>query len=113
MQAFPIYAMSCFLLPQLFCDDMHKLADFWWNSSHGERKIRWISWDKLCNLEYEVSVPLRFNLELLARQGCMLVTHPETLSSQLLKANFPQFSFFILLIILIPLSFGKVNVQLR
>lgn len=49
VQAILLYTTSCFLLRKGFCDDLHKLmADFWWNSANGDRKIHWMSWKKLC-----------------------------------------------------------------
>ncbi|XP_062012636.1 uncharacterized protein LOC133729168 [Rosa rugosa] len=48
-QALPSYAMSCFLLPKTFYDTLHQKCDkFWWGSKGDQRKIHWLSWDKLC-----------------------------------------------------------------
>ena len=48
-QAIPTYAMSCFKIPDSFCEEMTSLMrNFWWGQQKEERKMAWISWDKLC-----------------------------------------------------------------
>ena len=48
-QAIPTYAMSCFKIPDKLCDEMTSLMrNFWWEQQRDERKMAWISWDKLC-----------------------------------------------------------------
>lgn len=38
------YLMSCFLLPNQFCDELNRLiAHFWWSNTEGHQKIHWIS----------------------------------------------------------------------
>ncbi|KAA3466274.1 reverse transcriptase [Gossypium australe] len=42
LQAIPTYAMSCFLLPKGFCDELEKtIARFWWQKSFGRKGIHW------------------------------------------------------------------------
>lgn len=46
-QAIPTYSMSCIRLPKALCNDLSRLmANFWWGSSPGSRKIHWLSWEK-------------------------------------------------------------------
>lgn len=48
-QALPSYAMSCFLLPKQFCEDLHQMcAKFWWGSKAENKKIHWMSRKRLC-----------------------------------------------------------------
>ncbi|XP_024177965.2 uncharacterized protein LOC112183883 [Rosa chinensis] len=98
-QALPSYAMSCFLLPKGFCDDLHQMcARFWWGSKSNERKIHWKSWERLCRSKEEGGMGFRdlhaHNLALLAKQGWRLLRNPGTLVSRLFKAiYFPDSSF--------------------
>ncbi|XP_024172251.1 uncharacterized protein LOC112178325 [Rosa chinensis] len=98
-QALPSYAMSCFLLPNNFCDDLHQMcAKFWWGSKPNERKIHWMSWERLCRSKEEGGMGFRdlhaHNLALLAKQGWRLIRYPGSLVSRLFKARyFPHSSF--------------------
>ena len=43
-QAIPTYTMSCFKIPDSFCDEMTSLIrNFWWGQCKEERKMAWIS----------------------------------------------------------------------
>lgn len=47
-QATLTYMMSCFLLPELLCNDLNSLArNFWWGLKENEREVAWVSWEKL------------------------------------------------------------------
>ena len=40
--------MSCFKLSDSLCDDlMGMIRNFWWRQKE-ERKITWLSWEKMC-----------------------------------------------------------------
>lgn len=46
----PTYMMSCFKLPDTFCDDLSRMmAHFWWGQKEDERKIYSVNWDKCCS----------------------------------------------------------------
>ena len=48
-QVIPTYTISCFKLPDAFCDELTILIrNFWWGQEEDERKIAWPSWEKLC-----------------------------------------------------------------
>ena len=48
-QAIPTYTMSCFKIPDSLCDEMTSIIrNFWWGQCKEERKMAWISWEKLC-----------------------------------------------------------------
>ncbi|KAM5560293.1 hypothetical protein ABKV19_021457 [Rosa sericea] len=98
-QAIPSYVMSCFELPKHLCNEMQQLmARFWWGGSEGEKKIHWVSWEKLCRPKVEGGMGFRnmhcFNLALLAKQGWRLIQKPNSLIARVLKAKyFPHCSF--------------------
>ena len=47
--AIPIYSLACFKLPESLLDDLHRMmTSFWWGQRNRERKMAWISWDKMC-----------------------------------------------------------------
>ena len=73
-QATPTYIMSCFKLPDSLCSDLNSLMGrFWWGHKANERKLAWLSWEKLCRPKLEGGMGFRdlkaFNLALLAKQG--------------------------------------------
>lgn len=48
-QAIPTYMMSIFRIPEGLIDDINSmLARFWWGSNGTQRKMHWLSWEKLC-----------------------------------------------------------------
>ena len=71
---------------------------FWWGERSGERKIHWVSKDKLIRPKHEGGMGFRdlqlFNRALLARQGWRLLQHPQSLIFRFLKAKyFPHSPF--------------------
>ncbi|KAG2675590.1 hypothetical protein I3760_12G011500 [Carya illinoinensis] len=75
------------------------MARFWWGQRGTERKIHWLSWERLCQRKNQGGLGFRnlhhFNLALLAKQGWRLFQNEHSLRHQLLKAKyFPQSSFF-------------------
>ena len=98
-QAIPTYTMSCFRLPDSLCEELTSMIrKFWWGQQKEEKRIAWLSWEKLCvpkscggmgfkQLKY-------FNMALLAKQGWRLQTNPNSLVYRVLKARyFPQCEF--------------------
>ena len=48
-QAILTYTMSCFKIPNSLCDDLTSLiCNFLWGQKKDEKKMAWISWEKLC-----------------------------------------------------------------
>ena len=48
-QAVPFYTMSCFLLPKKLCEELiGMIRQFWWGQVKNEKKLAWLSWDKMC-----------------------------------------------------------------
>lgn len=73
IQAIPTYTMSCFKLPKGLINEIESLIQkFWWGYRGEQRKIHWVSWDKLCLLKNEGGMGFRefskFNDSLLAKQ---------------------------------------------
>ena len=65
--------MSCFKIYDSLCDDLaNMIRNFWWEKKE-ERKMAWLSWEKMCvpeswgGLGFKLLKP--FNLALLAKQG--------------------------------------------
>lgn len=73
-QATPTYMMSYFKLPDLLCSDLNSMVrNFWWGQKENERKMAWVSWEKLCNPKSKGGMGFKdlkaFNLAQLAKQG--------------------------------------------
>jgi hypothetical protein len=48
-QAMPTYAMSCFDLTKTLCDEIGRMvARYWLANMDNERKMHWVSWEKMC-----------------------------------------------------------------
>jgi len=49
IEAISIYTMSCFKLPKGLTKEIETLIrKFWWGYRGEQRKIHWVSWEKLC-----------------------------------------------------------------
>jgi len=92
-QAIPSYAMSCFDLTKTLCDDIGSMIGrFWWAQQENEHKMHWLSKETLCTRKENGALGFRdlhlFNLAMLARQGWRLLTNPESLCAQVLRAKY-------------------------
>ena len=49
------------------------IRNFWWGQKQDEKKMAWLSWDKLCSPKADGGLGFKklkeFNLSLLAKQG--------------------------------------------
>ena len=73
-------------------------ARFWWGQVGNERKIHWLSWDKLARPKIEGGMGFKdrhkFNLAMLAKQGWRLMQDQDSLLFHCLKARyFPRSHF--------------------
>ena len=98
-QAIPTYTMSCFKLLDALCEELTSMVrNFWWGQKVNEKKIAWLSWEKLCEPKCIGGMGFKklqqFNLALLAKQGWRLQTNQNSLVYQVLKAKyFPRCDF--------------------
>ena len=68
----PFYTMSCFKLPNRLCEEMTGMVrQFWWGQVKNEKKVVWMSWERMCLPKEKVGMGFRdlksFNLVLLAK----------------------------------------------
>jgi hypothetical protein len=85
--------MGVFKLPDGMCEDLTQLIrKFWWGEEGGQRKVRWIAWEKLLLPKGQGGLSFRdmklFNQALLARQAWRLIQFPDSLCVRLLKAKY-------------------------
>lgn len=98
-QAMPTYTMSCFKIPDTLCKELNSMiSNFWWGQKEKERKMAWVSWEKLCAVKTEGGMGFRdlkaFNLMLLAKQGWRIQRNPSSLVHRVLNEKyFPKCMF--------------------
>ncbi|XP_075659071.1 uncharacterized protein LOC142628931 [Castanea sativa] len=98
-QSISMYTIGIFQLPIKLCEELQSMcARYWWGQIGNERKIHWLSWDKLSRPKSEGEMGFKnlrqFNLAMLAKQGCRLMQDQETLVFKCLKARyFPRCHF--------------------
>nr|XP_027065280.1 uncharacterized protein LOC113691366 [Coffea arabica] len=98
--AMPTYTMSCFQLPSKLCKEISSLmANYWWGEANGKNKIHWCAWKKLTRNKYMGGLGFKdlmaYNTALLGKQVWRMLTQPNLLVSQVMKAKyFPRSSIF-------------------
>lgn len=88
-QAVPSYAMSCFLLLKMLCQELERMMNsFWWGSNEASRKgIRWLSWtNNLGGLGFKDL--FGFNLALLGKLCRNFLNNPNSLIAKVFKARY-------------------------
>lgn len=88
-----MYTMSVFKLSDTFCKKLNSMmGNFWWGQKEKERKLAWISWEKLCISKTEGGMGFRdlkaFNLALLAKQGWRIQKNTSSLVHRVYKAKY-------------------------
>ena len=73
-----------------FCKKVNSLiANFWWGGCPDNRKVHWVSWDKLTQPKDRGGISFKdmvsFNLALLAKQTWRMMENPSTLSYRVMK----------------------------
>ena len=99
-QATPTYTMSCFKIPDTLCQELNSMVrNFWWGQKENERKMAWVSWEKICQRKAEGGLGFRdlkaFNLALLAKQGWRIIQNPDSLFHRVLKAKYFKSTSFL------------------
>jgi hypothetical protein len=74
LQAVPAYPMSCFQFTKKQCKKISGVSsNFWWGTKDGQRKVHWISWDKMCISKDQGGLGFHdfecFNKAFLTKQG--------------------------------------------
>ncbi|XP_058776202.1 uncharacterized protein LOC131650515 [Vicia villosa] len=92
-QAIPTYIMSCYKLPETTCHEIETLlAKFWWGSRDGERKVHWLSWEKLARAKGVGGLGFRgvsgFNTSLLGKHYWRLMCDDQSLVSRVFKGRY-------------------------
>ena len=92
-QAVPTYTMNCFLIPKGLCDEIEgMIRNFWWGQRKEEKKIAWVSWEKMCKAKSNGGMGFHnfqaFNLAMLAKQGWRLLSNPDYLCAKILRARY-------------------------
>jgi hypothetical protein len=92
-QAIPTFAMSCFDLTKVLCDEIGMMiCRYWWAQQDKENKMHWLSWETLTKPKNEGGLGFRdlygFNMAMLARQGWRMLTNPDSLCARVLKARY-------------------------
>jgi hypothetical protein len=92
-QAIPAYAMSVFNIPKNICKAIcNAIAKFWWGGSSTQRKMHWMAWWKMCIPKNEGGMGFRdlhcFNQAMLAKQCWRLLSDPDSLCAQILRAKY-------------------------
>lgn len=92
-QTIPIYAMSCFKLPTVFCEDVERIIrNFWWGTSNSARGIPWKPWKDLCRPKSEGGLGFRdlalFHSALLSKQLWRIHCFPNSLLARCLKPRY-------------------------
>jgi hypothetical protein len=92
-QALPTYVMSVFKIPFGLCNALQTYTrSFWWSSERGKHKVQWIPWEVLIKSKSYGGLGFKdmrlFSQALLAHQAMLLITYPNSLCSQVLKAKY-------------------------
>lgn len=100
LSAIPSFAMTCFELPLSLCKRIESvLIRFWWDEKDGERKICWISWDKITQPKSLGGLGFRdirdFNHALLAKIAWRILTAPDCLLARILLGKYCHKSSFL------------------
>lgn len=99
IQSIPTYMMSLFSIPEGILNEINSMcARFWWGSRGTERKMHWISWEKLCLPKSHGGLGFRelkvFNQALLAKKGWRLLCDTSSLVHRVMSARYyPHDSF--------------------
>ncbi|XP_010682933.1 uncharacterized protein LOC104897695 [Beta vulgaris subsp. vulgaris] len=99
IQSIPTYMMSLFAIPDCILSEINAMcARFWWGSRGTERRMHWLSWEKMCLPKAYGGMGFRdlkvFNQALLAKQGWRLLCHNGSMAHAVFNARYyPRSNF--------------------
>lgn len=93
VMALPVYAMSCFRIPNTILDEISRMISrFWWNADEDHRKIHWVGWQEMTKTMEKGGLGFKefraFNNALLAKQLWRVETAPTQLISRVMRAKY-------------------------
>ncbi|XP_057248296.1 putative ribonuclease H protein At1g65750 [Beta vulgaris subsp. vulgaris] len=93
IQALPTYLMGVYKLPVAVIQEIHSaMARFWWGGKGDERKMHWLSWEKMCKPKCMGGMGFKdlavFNDALLGKQVWRLLHNKESLLSRVMSAKY-------------------------
>lgn len=99
-QTVPNFWMSLMLIPLKVCDGIQKKINaFWWGKNNSNGGIRWLSWDKLCQVKEAGGLGFKklreFNIAMLEKQAWRLVNNCNPVVTALMKARYYPNSEFL------------------
>lgn len=92
-QSIPNFWMNLLLIPGEICEKIkRRMNAFWWGNKGASRGIRWMAWDKLCEVKEERGLGFKklrdFNVAMLAKQAWRLVNNANPVVTKLMQAKY-------------------------
>ncbi|KAL8107899.1 hypothetical protein AgCh_024343 [Apium graveolens] len=98
-QSISNFWMNLMLIPNEVCYTIQRqMNSFWWGGGNNSKGIRWMSWERLCNVKEAGGLGFKdlrsFNVAMLAKQGWRLLNNENPRVTNILKARyFPNTDF--------------------
>lgn len=92
-QTIPNFWMNLLLIPLDVCDAIEKKMNaYWWGNGQQHKGIKWMSWDRLCEIKEGGGLGFKklreFNISMLAKQAWRLMNNSNPLVQKLMKARY-------------------------
>lgn len=100
LSSMPTYSMSNLKLPVSLCKQLTSiLTRFWWDAKPNDRRMAWVSWDKMTRPKNAGGLGFRdfeaFNDALLAKLGWRIIQAPESLFARVFLSKYCQNTTFL------------------